>query len=662
MSTSKISGKAASARESARKKDGKFGEQEHQRAEVDLYGDMGWMGVDDFDVDDIQEPEAVEAPEDEFDPADQPLAPEEPEQPPAPEPYVLTLEDRIDMLRESYGEVGMDVPQNKLDELHALYGKDEAALQKEAEDEEAGRLAGPETDDYLGGDGPEQTPEDIDRELVKAVEEALRKNLPKPTPEPEKDGEPEPTSTDAAPAAERPRTFDEYTFLEQFEQMDAKYEQDFDGYPTRFFKADLRGKYLPAAGSPREEEYYLANHATALPQRMYLAVSDTADLKIGDEEAEKLAADCGITDLRRIDPADAKSLRLDSRSWVGTYGGKEVAISSSSAGSKNARGYSFRGRPIPPFTQRAFTHLDLRALAANERIKRRTGVDLLPIVTGGELGARLEGTVLHERYALKKEIQKEHADRVRSVMEGLEDAQLEGRNFQAHRKYMSAKKSSSATAWQDKKHPDAEHVAMARDTTLAKAFTKIEIDNDVDAESYARFESAWEDAKDKLPPIPEGLAPTLRIRKLGRHKATGVFFPHVNTIAVDVRDSSSFVHEYGHYVDVITKDNASLGKNFRSVVGRYSDAVKVPPGTTGKYGADYYSTPTEVYARGFELYAHERLGIDNRLLNPEKFDRFDFEPFKDPSLKEQLFGLFDRAFKGGEGMAPAGPAAHDHEH
>ncbi|MCL6424381.1 hypothetical protein Bequi_13505 [Brachybacterium sp. JHP9] len=55
MST-KISGRAASARESARKSDGKFGEQEHGRADGVSLGDASW----DAGADDAPEPEAPE--------------------------------------------------------------------------------------------------------------------------------------------------------------------------------------------------------------------------------------------------------------------------------------------------------------------------------------------------------------------------------------------------------------------------------------------------------------------------------------------------------------------------------------------------------------------------------------------------------------------------
>src|SRR5699024_9355006 len=135
-----------------------------------------------------------------------------------------------------------------------------------------------------------------------------------------------------------------------------------------------------------------------------------------------------------------------------------------------------------------------------------------------------------------------------------------------------------ATAWQDKKNPDKVHAELARSTPMARDFAKVEIDNDVDPEQFRDFEAAWEDAKAKLPPIPAGREPSLRIRYLGKHKATGVFFPHANTIAVDVRDSSSFVHEYGHYVDLVTQDNASVGRGFRAVADSSSRTVEMPAG------------------------------------------------------------------------------------
>lgn len=447
----------------------------------------------------------------------------------------------------------------------------------------------------------------------------------------------------------------EYSFLEKFEEMADQYEHDFEGFPNSFANADLRGKYLPAPGGDpkREERFMRANHAAAIPQRMALAVSSTSDLKMSDEDVEALAERHGMTNLRRIDPVDAKGLKLGERSWVADYEGSEVAISGASAGSKNMRDYTFRRNPTPPFEKRKFTHLDIRALAAFERIDRKTGVDLMPIVTGAEL-ARRENRFLtpaenpepdHNKRAGENRtaVMERHVADVSRAFSELEDAQSEARNFKAQAKYMKAKQGSVATAWQDKKNPDKVHAELARSTSMARDFAKVEIDNDVDPEQFRDFETAWEDAKTKLPPIPAGREPSLRIRYLGKHKATGVFFPHANTIAVDVRDSSSFVHEYGHYVDLVTKDNASVGRGFREVVDSYSRSVKMPPGMETKSG--YYSTPTEVYARGFEMYAHERLGVDNRLLRKDKFDRFDFEPFqRNPELKEKMFGLFDEAF------------------
>lgn len=447
----------------------------------------------------------------------------------------------------------------------------------------------------------------------------------------------------------------QYSFLERFEEMNEQYEHDFEGFPNSFAKSDLRGKYLPAAGSDprREDRFFAANHSNGIPQRMFLAVSSTKDLALTDEEVAELAERNGLTNLRPLDKELADGLRLGERGWVAEYDGTEVAIGSKSAGSRNASNYSFRGAVRPPFTKREFTHLDLRALAGAERIRRKTGVDLLPIVTGSELKRR-ENRILsaaenpdpgHNQQAGEnhKRIRAEHVEAVRTAFEELGGAQQEMTNFSAQRKHFKAQQGSSATAWQDKKHPDELHQKMAAETSLNDSFAKVEIDNDVTPEMYADFEKAWDETRDKLPPIPGDRQPTLRVRYLGRHKATGVFFPHANTIAIDVRNSSSFVHEYGHYVDLVTQDNASLGREFRDVVFDYSCQLKLPPEMKNK--EDYFSTPTEVYARGFEMYASQRLGVDNRLLNAEKFDRPDFAPFReDPELKDRMFDLFDKAF------------------
>ncbi|GAA4837999.1 hypothetical protein [Garicola koreensis] len=156
--------------------------------------------------------------------------------------------------------------------------------------------------------------------------------------------------------------------------------------------------------------------------------------------------------------------------------------------------------------------------------------------------------------------------------------QLEGRNFLAQKKYIREQNATIASAFDDKKNPDKARQDMMASTSLSTAngghFSKVEIDNDVDPDEYADFENAIHDAESKLPPIPADRRPDLRIRKLGKHNANGVYNPARNTVAVDVRTSEAYIHEMGHYYDLTAKGNASLSEDFKDISRSYSSAVE----------------------------------------------------------------------------------------
>ena len=99
----------------------------------------------------------------------------------------------------------------------------------------------------------------------------------------------------------------------------------------------------------------------------------------------------------------------------------------------------------------------------------------------------------------------------------------------------------------------------------------------------------------------------------------------------------------GHYYDFMVKNNASLSKEFRGITKRYSHGLNKSKIPSGKLS--YYMTPTEIFARGFEMYAHEKLGVNNRLVKPDNFTRFDYEPFSSNSeLKRDIYAFFDKTF------------------
>lgn len=281
------------------------------------------------------------------------------------------------------------------------------------------------------------------------------------------------------------------------------------------------------------------------------------------------------------------------------------------------------GGTRPALISGRFSKASFRCLIGAERIRRATGKNPLDLIatTPGE-----------EKVG-------DYADLLDETLK----AQSFGERIRDQQKYVSETKTSLASAWEDKKYPDQTHRELAENSILLQAgFRKVEVDNDVDPGEFHDFEQAVIEAQKKLPKIPAGTTPAIRVRKLGKHRALGLYVPHVNTICVDVHDSGSFVHEYGHMLDFQSTES-SMGDDFAEVIGGYRQALVVD-GSASR-SAKYYQVPTEIWARAFELWSRERLGIDNRTVQPKEAyeSRFDYRPFQEnPGLKAKAFRVFDR--------------------
>lgn len=484
-----------------------------------------------------------------------------------------------------------------------------------------------------------------------------------------------------------------YSFIKDFEEKQKAFEADFGEYPKRFFNADLRGKRMPKNvdlvevaddldyaiqrdpseldDEQRKQQRFLFNILPALREgeiygNMMHATSQPKENKeMPIDEAEKLAKELGAINVKELTGKEADSLGGvgATRGIIAEFPGglKKPSVTVDERGRRkfiprnkrdqypaeeDRRYVVFTDRPNKqmkvyiPGSERAgltandtFIKSDLRSLAGAKRIQENTGNNLLQEIT---VENRNPGAKYNE-------------NKIRSIrrLGQLEEAQLKGKGFLDQEKYVKDRSGKVATAYMDKKNPDKIRQELMEKSTLhvnnGGGFRKVEIDNDVDPEEFKDFENAYNEIKDKLPPIPGDKRPELRVRKLGRHNANGVYFPHKGTLAIDVRTSEAFVHEYGHYLDLTVKNNASLSSDFREISKEYSQKLELNEVEQKK--RDYYTTPTEVFSRSFEIYANERLGINNRLLNPAKFKNNDHKPFSDPTLKKKAFDFFDKLFE-----------------
>lgn len=452
----------------------------------------------------------------------------------------------------------------------------------------------------------------------------------------------------------------EYSFLKKFRKQEQQFNVDFDGVPKRFFSTNLRDKFLPefidTDDLVKRTEQHAAGElepgaipppprrARAFSYKMMQAISSPADNKMSDEDAEEMLS--RVPGVKSVRPVESDLLKNTmgkgtQRGWIlemeqekkstGEMVPSYVLVGDKQQSAEKTYYLKRKVDDIAAFRQ--VSQMDLRSVAGAERIQRRNGEEHLVKVFGEE---RVGGSQPESRVASAR------------TLRTLEDAQLEGQNFLANRKYVKEHSGKVATAFDDKKNPSKTHEALMDSTALAMknggGFRKVEVDNDVAVEEYEDFERAYNEVKDKLPASVFGKEPELRIRKLGKHgsassQVNGLFNPARNSVVVDVRTSEAFIHEMGHHFDLVMKDNASLSDDFKSITRDYMSALDEPDENRKKY----LGTPTEIFARLTERFFHEEKGVDNRLVNPSKFGRNDYAPFDDhPGLKERGFALLEK--------------------
>ena len=257
-------------------------------------------------------------------------------------------------------------------------------------------------------------------------------------------------------------------------------------------------------------------------------------------------------------------------------------------------------------------------------------------------------------------------------------------NFVLNQKYSRQSSATIATIQTDKKYQDSE---LNKSTIFNQlGFRKVEVDTQMyegrefDYNLFRKVEEDFEEICNKLP--HESAQPELKLRKLGKHKATGLYAPFLNILAVDVRNTESFIHEYGHYLDYKHggKENYSLRDDFEHIITSYSNNFKIIskkkeddlltrlmkaskesiPSVVSleekrlsselellkqtEKMFDYFTTPTEIFARGFELWVFETITSNSSLLkNREEYsNRIEYASFN--GIKESLFAFFATIF------------------
>lgn len=179
---------------------------------------------------------------------------------------------------------------------------------------------------------------------------------------------------------------------------------------------------------------------------------------------------------------------------------------------------------------------------------------------------------------------------------------------------------------------------------LNNYFGFIEFDEEVDLKSVNLVTQEFQKLNHHIFHDFRNQNTALRFRKLGRHHATGLYYPSINTMVVDFRHPDSFIHEYFHMLDD-TLGDLSLQCTFNEVALHYQKlvrkAVEEEKNTgamlfspKGKYNINYYLRKCEIFARCGEIFLFRILHVTSSLLKPEETKYFAYP--NDPMLNELI--------------------------
>lgn len=226
-------------------------------------------------------------------------------------------------------------------------------------------------------------------------------------------------------------------------------------------------------------------------------------------------------------------------------------------------------------------------------------------------------------------------------------------NHSLNREYARESGKTISTFRTDKKYQDE---ALNKSTLFNKmGFRKVEIDTqkyEGETFDYEEFSKVEQDFLGVLDRLPQAKAqPELKFRRLGKHKAWGIYSPALNILAVDVRHTESFIHEYGHYLDFKHGDEVySEMSTFFPIIKAYEKKLtelaedsKYAQKLTAKR-MSYYLIPTEIFARAFELWASGTIVSDATIISST--ERYNSQPeyIAFSHIKELVFSFFNAIF------------------
>lgn len=210
-----------------------------------------------------------------------------------------------------------------------------------------------------------------------------------------------------------------------------------------------------------------------------------------------------------------------------------------------------------------------------------------------------------------------------------------------------------ARAYTTKRNIPQHILTEMKTSVFNKYFDFVEFDADIDKNSVNDIAEEFEKLNHRYFNDFKCKDTTFRIRKLGRHKAYGLYYIYLKTLVVDLRHPDSFVHEYFHAIDD-NLGNLSQKFAFYKIVDRYSYLLsktikesekngKQILSKSGKYSLNYYLQRCEIFARCGEIYLFRLLHVESSLLKHPDTQSFAYP--NDDELNTLIYDYYSFVIK-----------------
>ncbi len=241
----------------------------------------------------------------------------------------------------------------------------------------------------------------------------------------------------------------------------------------------------------------------------------------------------------------------------------------------------------------------------------------------------------------------------------LEEMIQDGLEIQELEKRLTALNSSYAKTYMTKKNIPLKIQNFMKNNHFLAMFGEVEADELCDLEKLNQLAEEFIVLSKQLY-LPQAKDHSLRFRRLGHHKAAGIYYPGFNTLAVDIDSPHSFIHEWFHLIDFenlllsADSDFKPLLNLYRRLVDESIEVLGEEDATyqawfqkKSKYSRAYYLSNEEAFARMGELYVSEILEIKSSF--NEKRRETLIEQLVYPTdlelmlaIKDYFDGLFNR--------------------